>query len=413
MAKILIIDDEADLLRALTMIIKSRGHQVTSLSEAVTATKLVQQEKFDLIISDIRMQPMDGLQFLEFLRQKNIATPIVMLTAYATLDTALQTIKNGAFDFITKPFKPEAIIELVQQVLEQPVMDGSDISVEPELCRQWLRHEIAARSYQMKDVCASIEQIAPTNETVIISGEEGTGKRFIAETIQVLSPRSARPFQAVDCAALPEKDLHELLCKPGTDAADIYKKNTGGTILLENVDCLPANVGKELADIIQSKTVPPAARPFDVRFLASCRKKNESMAWILPLAAFTVSLPALRERPQDLLPLISFFISKYAAEHPAPTPGIITADAYNILTGYMWPGNADELRNILYTAIPGVKNRKLTGHDLPASLSKATAEPARNMPQFLRIEELRGKSFRNYVRRKQVEMKQGTKAEGT
>lgn len=411
MAKILIIDDEADLLRALTMIIKSRGHQVTSLPEAVSATKLVQQEQFDLIISDIRMQPMDGLQFLDFLQKNRITTPIVMLTAYATLDVALQAIKNGAFDFITKPFKPEAIVELVQQVLEQPVIAGSDISIEPELHRQWLWHGIVARSYQMKDVCTSIEQIAPTNETVLISGEEGAGKRFIAEVIHGLSPRSARPFQSVDCAALPEKELRALLCLTKPDAAGIYEQTSGGAILLENADAVPAGTGKELAEIIQSKSLNQAgssAHPIDVRFLMTCRQKKGAAAWILPLAAFTVALPALRVRIQDLLPLISFFISKHAAEHPSPpAPAIITTDAYKILSEYMWPGNVDELRDLVNAAIPRAKDGKLTAAEFPVSLSGEIATHARSAQQFLKIEDLRGKSFRSYLRRKQMEMKTG------
>lgn len=406
MAHLLLIDDEADLLRALTMILKSRGHQITALSDALTASKLLQKEKFDLIISDVRMQPMDGLQLLELLHQQHIKTPVIMLTAYATLDVALQAIKKGAFDFITKPFKPEALIELVEHVLEQPVVNGSDIALEEAVHHQWLWHGIIARSHQMKNVCNCLEQIAPTNETVLLAGEEGTGKRFVAEIIHALSSRSNKTLQSFDCASLNGKEVFP----------EIFEKNAGGTVLLENIDSLPAQIGQQLADIIQSKKIMPIDKTspqcLDVRFLASCRQVKDSINWILPLAAFTVSLPPLRERINDLLPLISFFIHKHSSGRFPADSWTISADAYQMLAEHVWPRNVDELREILDSAMAAANKPNLTTLELPAWMVPKDARETRTSPQSFKIEELRGKSFRDYVRHKQMEMKRGAKAEG-
>lgn len=415
MAQILIIDDEADLLRALTMILTSRGHQVTALSDALTASKLLLKEKFDLIISDIRMQPMDGLQLLEFLHKHHVETPVIMLTAHATLDVALQAIKKGAFDFITKPFKPDALLELVQQVLEQPIINGSDISLDESAHSQCLWHGIVARSHQMKDVCHCLELIAPTNEIVLLAGEEGTGKRFVAELIHALSPRSNKTFQNLDCAALIEKEIHAALFGPRQDSAGIFEKNAGGTVLLENIDSLPAQIGQQLADIVQSKTIRRAndqtPRGIDVRLLVSCRQMKDAINWIQPLAVFTVSLPPLRERIQDLLPLISLIICKYSAQRSETVPWTISAEAYRMLAEHVWPGNVDELREILDSAMAAAKKPNLTALELPSRLVAKDAGEARTSPQSLKVEELRGKSFRDYVRHKQMEIKRGKAAD--
>jgi len=409
MARLLLIDDEADLLRALTMILKSRGHDVTALADALTASKVIQRDNFDLIISDIRMQPMDGLQLLDFLHQHHIQTPVIMLTAYATLDVALQAIKKGAFDFITKPFKPDALLEMVQQVMEQPIINGSDISLDESAHSQWLWHGIVARSHQMQDVCTCLRQIAPTNETVFLVGEEGTGKRFLAEIIHTLSPRSKMTFQNLDCSALNKNNACSELIGSKPDSMGIFEKNSGGTILLENIDSLPLALRQKLAEIIQSKKLSRAneqPQDIDVRFLISCRKTNESTNWIQPLAAFMVSLPSLRDRIQDLLPLISYLIQKHADKTSTNVAWTITTDAYKMLTQYLWPRNVDELHEILDSAIAAAKERKLTIKEFPDGLVHKATGAARSPPHSFKVEEMRGKSFRDYVHRKQMEMKE-------
>lgn len=409
MARILIIDDEADLLRALTMILKSRGHDVTALADALTASKVIQNDKFDLIISDIRMQPMDGLQLLDFLHQHHIQTPVIMLTAYATLNVALQAIKKGAFDFITKPFKPDALLEMVQQILEQPIVNGADISLDESTHSQWLWHGIVARSHQMQDVCACLRQIAPTNETILLVGEEGTGKRFLAEIIHSLSPRSKMTFQNLDCSLLNKNEASSALFGSKPDSPGILENNPGGTILLENIDSLPPALGQKLAEIIQSKKTSRANEQppdIDVRFLVSCRKMNESLNWIQPLAAFMVSLPALRDRIQDLLPLISYLIQKHADQTSTNAAWTISTDAYKTLAQYLWPRNVDELHEMLNSAIAAAKERKLTIKEFPSSLVPEAARETEPTLRSFKVEELRGKSFRDYVRRKQMEMKE-------
>lgn len=411
MAKILIIDDEADLLKALDMIFKSRGHDVTALGDASTAGKLISKTKFDVIISDIRMQPMDGLQFLDFLHQHEVTTPVIMLTAHATLDVALQAIKKGAFDFITKPFNPEDLLDLVQQVLDQPIINGSDISLDEAIYSKWLWHGIIARSRQMQDVCRSIERIAPTRESVLLLGEEGTGKSFAAETIHNLSRLSKKTFFSLDCASFaaregavkPENRENELLAK--------IERHTEGTILIENIDLLSEQTVRQAISIIQSKTgkrlnetTPPPAS--DIRFLASCRQPKPTANRLQSLAVLTIALPPLRARRQDVLPLISSLINKENAPPADSEPWAITADAYKALVQYSWPKNISELREVLNAAGSKAGKRKLTLDDFPSRVTSGKSFEADSPPEDYPLGELRGKSFRDYIRRKQMEMKQ-------
>ena len=406
MARILLIDDEADLLRALTMILKSRGHEVTALSEAVSAAAIVRRETFDVIISDIRMQPMDGLQLLDNLRKQGIETPIIMLTAYATLDVALQAIKNGAFDFITKPFKPDVLLDLVQQVIEQPVINGEEVSLAASIHQQWLWQGIVVRSHKMQDVRRAIEQMAPTNETILFMGEAGTGKRFAAEIVHALSSRSDKSFTAIDCAALNPKEAWTQLFGSAADSKDVFEKAGGGTIFLENSDALPESAGQKITEAIQSGNSAAANDPMRPRILASCRQLKESCRWMRQLAAFMVSLPPLRERIQDLLPLISFFIGKRSGGNSAANDAwTISTEAYQALAGYLWPRNVDELGEIIAKAADAADNYKLTAKNLPDQLIADAARTAQTASLAYHAEELRGRSFRDYVRRKQAEIK--------
>lgn len=398
MAKVLIIDDEPDLLKALAMILESKGIEVTSLSDAVSASKLIPKEKFDIIISDIRMQPMDGMQFLDFVRQHGIQTPVIMLTAYATLDVALQAIKKGAFDFITKPFKPDALLELVKQVLEQPVISSSDIPLDESVHREWLWNGLVVRSHQMKDVCSCLERIAPTDELVLLVGEEGTGRRFVAEIIHKLSPRAAEPFLAIDCARAGRQEIERLLSVP---------PSANGTVLAENIDALTPEDGNLLAVRIKER-IPASGKAQTARYLATCRELNEAASRVIPLAAFTISIPPLRERIQDLLPLISYILHQENKHGKFPSgQWTISAEAYDQLSKYhAWPGNVDELRRIVAGALAKAARPQISIEHIPARLRQAKSAEERSSSEYYSATELRGKSFRDYVRRKQIEMKE-------
>jgi len=405
MARILIIDDEADLLRALTMILKSRGHTVTPLSDAVTATKLVPNEKFDLIISDIRMQPMDGMQFLQFLHQQKINTPLLILTAHATLEVALQAIKNGAFDFITKPFDPETLLEMVQKVLELPAANGADIQLDESVYKKWIWHGIIARSSPMQAVCRSLERIAPTNESVLFVGEEGTGKSFLAGIMHNLSSRSKKKFATFDCAARVGEGRSPDMSK--MKWIDLIEQNSGGTVFLENADLLPEPAARELANVIRSKSEkkPNVPDKPDVgpRLLAACRELNESINNLQLFFAFTITLPPLRERRDDILPMIGSIINEAAKQQPAKSYSL-SPDAYFALSKYDWPENIHEMRKLLTEITTSADKSRLSIKDLPNHIA-ARRNDGIAVSQKPSAVDLRGKSFRDYVRRKQIEMK--------
>ena len=404
MARILVIDDEADLLRALNMILKSRGHDVTALGDAVAASRIIPEGKFDAIISDIRMQPMDGLQLLDFLHQKGVKTPVIMLTAHATLDVALQAIKKGAFDFITKPFKPDALLDMIQQVMEQPVINGADIVLDESAHAQCSWNGIIAKSRQMQVVCNSLRQVAPTDETVVIMGEKGTGKSFFAGLIHSMSARADKPLLTLDCAKLSQDEFFKALLCPG----GLLEANPGATILLENIDFLPPAQSEKLSRIIQEKEFSPAgATPvkFDARFLVTCGRSKTTPEWIIALSVLIVTLPPLRERLQDILPLISWQIRKHAPGDASGRPWTVSADAFRMLAQYSWPRNVDEMDEMMQNALKSARGCKLSAGDFPSIRADKVAL-ARSGADSIQVEELRGKSFRDYVRRKQMELKE-------
>ncbi|MCX6992475.1 MAG: sigma 54-interacting transcriptional regulator [Kiritimatiellaeota bacterium] len=414
MAKILLVDDEVHLLKAMDMFLRSRKHDVMPVSDGREAERLIRSSPFDLIISDIRMTPVDGLHLLRIVRESCPETPMILVTAYATLDIALDAIKAGAFDFVTKPFKTDDFMATVRRALDYPrIVDGA-IQLDPPEPTPQRFNPLIIKSVEMQALCQRLEQLAPTDEAVLILGERGAGKRQVAQILHGLSRRKDCPFVSVDCSVGKAAGLNAQLWGTGSSAGKTgaLEAVKGGTVVLEYIEELPAALQPPVVRLIKTREFmqPGDAQvhQVDVRIMATSRAlpviqlcdDPHRVEWIQTLTAISLPVPPLRERRADLLPLINRWVNQRAA--PAKSgPWKMTAQAFDVLDQYLWPGNVEELERTLSQAMKKSRERRIDISDLPSSLVEAVVQMKSLSQQHLQRNELRGKSFRNYVRLKQ------------
>jgi len=431
MAKILLVDDEVHLLKAMDMFLRSRKHDVMPVADGREAERLIRSSPYDLIISDIRMMPVDGLHLLRIARESCPETPVILVTAYATLDVALDAIKAGAFDFVTKPFNTDNFMATVRRALDYPrIVDGA-IQLDPSESTTRRFAPLVVKSAEMQALCQRLEQLAPTDEAVLILGERGAGKRQVAQILHGLSRRKDSPFVSVDCSAGTATGLSAQLFGAGSSSADSPVEKAGalevakgGTLVLEYIEELPAALQPLIICLIKMRKF---MRPGDtqvyqvnVRILATSRAlpviqprdDPQRVEWIQTLSAISLPVPPLRERRVDLLPLISRWVNQRAA--PAGSElWKMTAQAFDVLDQYPWPGNVEELERTMSQAMTKARERRIDISDLPAALVEAVVQIKSLSRQHLQRNELRGKSFRDYIRLKQEDYRplSGPKAE--
>ena len=424
MAKILLVDDEVHLLKAMDMFLRSRKHTVMPVSDGREAERLIRSSPYDLIISDIRMMPVDGLHLLRIARESCPETPVILVTAYATLDVALDAIKAGAFDFVTKPFKTDDFMATVRRALDYPrIVDGA-IQLDPSESTTRRFGPLVVKSAEMQALCQRLEQLAPTDEAVMILGERGAGKLQVAQILHGISRRKDSPFVSVDCSAGTAADLNAQLCQavsavadsPAADSppekAGTLETAKGGTVVLEYIEEVPAALQPSIICLIKMREFmrpgDTQAHQVDVRILATSRAlpviqtydDPQHVEWIQTLSAISLPVPPLRERRADLLPLISRWVYQRAA--PAKSkPWKMTAQAFDVLDQYPWPGNVKELERTLSQAMVKSREQRIDISDLPSSLVEAVVRIKSLSQQHLQRNELRGKSFRDYIRLKQ------------
>lgn len=416
MAKILLVDDEAHLLKALEMILSSRNHTVTAVADGRAAESLIKSHSYDLIISDIRMTPVDGLYLLRVVQAVYPETPVILITAHATLDVALEAIKSGAFDFITKPFRTDDLLAAIQRALDYPRIAAGIIQIELPKADTSAFAPFVSKSAEMRLLCERLEQLALTDEAVLILGERGAGKRQAAQILHRLSSRKERPFVALDCSSGASAKLEQsLLGDPPSGQSALINEAVGGTVLLEYIEDLPPPLCPVVLRLIKARELVCSdgkqAQRADVRVLATSRALPEILPdddpvqeeWKKTLAAISLRVPPLRERRADLLPLIKRFLYRNNSDSGAEL-WELTARAYDVLERYAWPSNVEELEQVLGRAMQSARGRRIDLADLPGNLiEKVTQLDKASQLQLMR-NELKGKSFRDYIRLKQQEL---------
>ncbi|MDZ7402221.1 MAG: sigma-54 dependent transcriptional regulator [candidate division KSB1 bacterium] len=391
MARILVIEDNDTMREGMVAIIGKMGHECDAVSSGQAGLALSEKKAFDLIVTDYRMEGMDGLEVLKQSKLKAPGTEVLIITAYGTIELAVEAMKLGAVDFITKPFshdefklKIERILERIQERKELARISDENIYLRDELEEQFNYGEIIGKSRAMQEVYRTIEKVAATDSSVLIYGESGTGKELVARAIHKLSPRKDKPFIRVNCGALVENLLEsELFGHEKGAFTGAMKRKKGrfelahqGSIFLDEIGDISPNMQLKLLRVLQEKEFERVGSEetiqVDVRILAATNKNLSELVQqgkfredlYYRLHIIPIYLPPLRERKEDIPLLVQHFIKQLAAELKKPAQAITDA-AMEKLINYPWPGNVRELENVIERAIVLSDKAVIDAADLP------------------------------------------------
>ena len=423
MARILLVDDEASILSVLSTLLKAEGHEVVPVLGAEKAQEVIKSQKFDLMISDIRMSPVDGMQLLRMIRKEKPDTAAIMITAYGSVETAVEAMKEGAFDYVTKPFKVDELLITVTRALEYRDAMAENVTLKAQLESKYQFENIIAESPAMRKVCEMIERVAPTDTTVLILGESGTGKELVAKALHAHSRRKTKCFLPINCAAMPEPLLesemfgHMKGAFTGATAnkEGLFETASGGTIFLDEIGAMPLSIQSKLLRVLQEKEVRRVGGneniPVDVRVLAATNDRLEALIeegtfredLFYRLSVIPIEIKPLRERPEDILPLVYHTMRQEVG--PNKDLPNIDPEAQLVLEQYPWPGNVRELENAIRHALTFAKDGKVTKDVLPAKIvSSVSSEGAVSVNTGgLKADAYRGKSLKAFLKSKEKE----------
>ncbi|SFM44839.1 sigma-54-dependent transcriptional regulator [Thermodesulforhabdus norvegica] len=368
-ARILVVDDDNSHRLMLSTVLDEWGYEVVEADSGDKAVALVRSEPVDLVIMDIRMPGIDGIEATKLIRQFNPALPVIILTAYGSIPSAVDAVKSGAFDYLTKPVDLDALNAVINKALEHERLKAENEILREQLARFQIA-DIVGRSPAMERVLELISLIAPTDATVLITGESGTGKSLVARAIHAHSPRKHKPLIEVNCAAIPENLVeselfgHEKGAFTGAEKARAGKfmQANGGTIFLDEIGELNLSVQSKLLHVLQDKKIQrvgsDVAIPIDVRIIAATNRNVEEMLsngsfrmdLYYRLNVTRIEVPPLRKRPEDIPILAEHFLKRFSEKYEKDVKGF-TPEAMHFLMTHSWPGNVRELENAIERAV--------------------------------------------------------------
>jgi two-component system response regulator HydG len=391
--RILIVDDEESHRMMLRAVLTEEGYAVAEASDGTEAVTAVEKEAFDVILLDIRMTTMDGIEALTEIRKISPLVPVLIMTAYASVKTAVEALKAGAFDYLTKPLDIEELKILIEKALEHYHLREENIILKERLGDRFDFSRIIAGSGKMKSLLDTLSLVAPSDATVLIMGESGTGKEVVANAIHQNSPRASRPFIKVSCAALPETLLeselfgHEKGAFTGavTRREGRFQLAHGGTIFLDEVGEISLSVQTKLLRVLQEKEFEPlgSARTakVDIRVIAATNRDLEAAVkegrfredLYYRLNVVPLVVPPLRERKEDIPLLAEHFLAIYREKNGKPLKGI-SGKALDLLVRYEWPGNVRELENCIERAVIMARDEVIVPADFPPQIQMLSQE---------------------------------------
>jgi two-component system response regulator PilR (NtrC family) len=386
-ARVLVVDDERSMQEFLEILLRKEGYDVTTAGDVAGALLALESDDYDLVVSDIQMPDRSGLDLLRAIRQTQPDVLVVMITAFATTETAIAAMKEGAYDYITKPFKVDEIKLVVQKALEKKLLSAENARLRHELRSERQQRHLVGNSPRMQQLYEMIARVAATKTNVLIVGESGTGKELVARAIHAESDRADKPFVALNCAAIPENLLESELfghVKGSFTGAvgnksGLFELADNGTLFLDEVGELSPPLQVKLLRALQEKTIRRVGgtsdRRVDVRIVAATnRRLEEEVAagrfredLYYRLNVIQLLLPPLRERMDDLPLLVHHFVEKYARELGKVVRGV-TDDAMARLRSYAYPGNVRELENVIERAVALSRSEWIEVEALPPTL---------------------------------------------
>jgi DNA-binding NtrC family response regulator len=416
--RILVVEDEEKLRRVIELQLLSCGFEVDKAASAEEGLKIV--DRADLVLTDLKLPNMDGLQFLEAIRRQNSQLPVLMMTAFGSVETAVGAMKAGATDFLLKPFSLDHLTQVVNKALEVRALRDENRQLKEELGRRYEFDNIVGRSQPMQEIFAAIERVAPTRATVLLAGESGVGKDLIARAIHFHSPRRDRPLVKINCTAIPENLMESELfgyekgaftgantTKPGK-----FEQADTGTVFLDEIGDVPPAIQVKLLRVLQEREFERlgsnVTRHIDVRVIAAT---NQDLRAALEQGTFRedlyyrlnvvpLNIPSLRERKQDIPFLANHFVHKLAADTGSRVESITDA-AMEKLMQYHWPGNVRELENVIERSLVMCAGTQLDAADIKLENAPRARPQTENnfLPEGMTLDTYEQELIREALRR--------------
>jgi two-component system response regulator PilR (NtrC family) len=418
---ILIVDDEASVRDWLTIYLKRAGHSYRTAANGTEALVALKEERFDLVITDLKMPKVSGLDVLRAVKDRAPDTEVVMITAFATPETAIEAMKAGAYDYLTKPFKIDEMGLIINRALEKRALVQNVTALREQLAGRYRFEDLVGKSEAMRQVFDLARHVADTRSTVLITGESGTGKELVARALHNSSARASAPFVAINCGAIPENLLEAELfghvrgafTGAVSDSEGMFRAAQGGTLVLDEVGELPLALQVKLLRALQERVVRPVGgtrdRPVDVRVIAITNRDLEREVTegrfrqdlYYRLNVISIVVPRLAERPEDIPLLVHHFVRKFALEQNKRIE-TVEPEAMQRLLGYGFPGNVRELENLVERAVTLAPGTALSATYLsPPSSSAEAGRPAIGElpPEGVDLEAIVADLEREYIRR--------------
>lgn len=386
---VVVIDDDPEMRSLCVDQLQMEGYHVRAFADGREALAFLngnnpEATAIELVLTDLRMPEVDGLSFLRNFRPKHPEVPVILMTAYASIESAVEGLRKGAFDYLTKPFKLTEMSHSVERAIIFGRLQRENRSLSKEVKGKWSMNDIVGKSPALREIFDLVERLATSNSSVLITGESGTGKEVIARSIHQRSTRHSKNFVAVNCTAIPESLLESELfghVKGSFTGATVDKKGLfdeadGGTLFLDEIGDMDVALQAKLLRVLQERTIRPVgsniSRPIDVRIIAATHKDlKKSIAngtfredLYYRLAVIPIVMPALRHRPEDIPLLAQHFLNKYSLMNGGRVHGF-SQEALQKLMGLSWPGNVRELENLIERLVVLSKNSIIQADDIP------------------------------------------------
>jgi DNA-binding NtrC family response regulator len=383
--KILVVDDEQSMTQFLSIVLRKEGYQVTAVNNGKDALEKIRAENFDIVITDIKMPGMDGIQLLSSIKKQDPSLPVVIMTAYASQQSAIDSVNFGAFQYLIKNAKNDEIKLVVRNALEMRKVRSENVFLKRELKKGHEEKTIIGTSDEMVRVFKMVDKVADSEATILIQGESGTGKELIAREIHYRSGKAQGPFVSINCGAIPRDLLESNLfghvkgsfTGAVRDSAGLFQVAEGGTFFLDEVGDMPLATQVKLLRALQEREVIPVGgtQPIkiDCRLVAATNTDLEKEVstgrfradLFYRLNVIPIRLPALRQRRDDIPLLVDHFLRRHAQ---GGTPKVVSKDAMDLLMRYDWPGNVRELENVMERALILDESGVIEPEDLPEKI---------------------------------------------
>ncbi len=366
-SQLLIVDDDTAMREMLASLFRGRGYTVEEAASAAGALERAGEQCFDVVLSDIRMPGKNGIEMVGELRGQLPETPVVLMTAFGSIDSAVESMRAGAFDYITKPFEPDAVVLTIERALERRALEEENRRLRRALDQTSSFGDLIGESTAMREIFALIRKVGHSSSSVLISGESGTGKEVVARTIHYSGNRAEQPFVPINCTAIPEGLLESELfghvrgafTGAHTTKQGLFEQADGGTLFLDEIGDMSLALQGKLLRVLQDREVRAVGgtqiTKVDLRIIAATNRilvtemeaENFREDLYYRLNVIPIYIPPLRERPQDVPPLAKAFVAKHSPDHPRT----ISSSGIRYLAAFPWKGNARELENVIERAL--------------------------------------------------------------